>query len=85
VDGAGAAGAHRRQHRAVAFGLAVVFVFLVLAAMYESWLLPLAVVLIAPMSVLAALLGVNTPASTTTSSSRWASWCWSASPRRMRS
>jgi HAE1 family hydrophobic/amphiphilic exporter-1 len=43
----------------IAFGLAVVFVFLVLAAMYESWLLPLAVVLIAPMSVLAALLGVQ--------------------------
>ena len=43
----------------IAFGLAVVFVFLVLAAMYESWLLPLAVVLIAPMSVLAALLGVH--------------------------
>ncbi|MBD0270550.1 MAG: efflux RND transporter permease subunit, partial [Acetobacteraceae bacterium] len=42
----------------IAFGLAVVFVFLVLAAMYESWLLPLAVVLIAPMSVLAALHGV---------------------------
>jgi HAE1 family hydrophobic/amphiphilic exporter-1 len=43
----------------IAFGLAVVFVLLVLAAMYESWTLPLAVVLIAPMSVLAALLGVN--------------------------
>jgi HAE1 family hydrophobic/amphiphilic exporter-1 len=43
----------------IAFGLAVVFVFLVLAAMYESWLLPLAVVLIAPMSVLAALLGIG--------------------------
>ncbi|MDQ1080651.1 efflux RND transporter permease subunit [Pseudoroseomonas cervicalis] len=42
----------------IAFGLAVVFVFLLLAAMYESWLLPLAVVLIAPMSVLAALMGV---------------------------
>ncbi len=42
----------------IAFGLAVIFVFLVLAAMYESWLLPLAVVLIAPMSVLAALQGV---------------------------
>ncbi|KAA2214838.1 efflux RND transporter permease subunit [Teichococcus oryzae] len=42
----------------VAFGLAVVFVFLLLAALYESWLLPLAVVLIAPMSVLAALSGV---------------------------
>ncbi|WP_206929341.1 efflux RND transporter permease subunit [Roseococcus thiosulfatophilus] len=43
----------------IAFGLAVVFVFLVLAAMYESWLLPLAIVLIAPMSVLAALMGVR--------------------------
>jgi HAE1 family hydrophobic/amphiphilic exporter-1 len=43
----------------IAFGLAVMFVLLVLAAMYESWTLPLAVVLIAPMSVLAALLGVN--------------------------
>ncbi|WP_160119523.1 efflux RND transporter permease subunit [Rhodovarius lipocyclicus] len=43
----------------IAFGLAVVFVFLLLAAMYESWLLPLAVVLIAPMSVLAALWGVR--------------------------
>ena len=43
----------------IAFGLAVIFVFLVLAAMYESWLLPLAIVLIAPMSVLAALLGVR--------------------------
>jgi HAE1 family hydrophobic/amphiphilic exporter-1 len=43
----------------IAFAMAVVFVFLVLAAMYESWLLPLAVVLIAPMSVLAALIGVG--------------------------
>ncbi|MBU8539182.1 efflux RND transporter permease subunit [Falsiroseomonas tokyonensis] len=43
----------------IAFGMAVVFVFLVLAAMYESWLLPLAVVMIAPMSVLAALVGVG--------------------------
>jgi HAE1 family hydrophobic/amphiphilic exporter-1 len=42
----------------IAFGLAVVFVFLLLAALYESWLLPLAVVLIAPMSALAALGGV---------------------------
>ncbi len=43
----------------IAFGLAVVFVFLLLAALYESWLLPLAVVLIAPMSVLSALAGVR--------------------------
>jgi hydrophobe/amphiphile efflux-1 (HAE1) family protein len=44
---------------AIAFGLAVVFVFLLLAALYESWLLPLAVVLIVPMCILAAMIGVN--------------------------
>jgi multidrug efflux pump subunit AcrB len=43
----------------VAFTLAVVFVFLVLAALYESWVLPLAVVLIVPMCILAAMIGVN--------------------------
>jgi hydrophobe/amphiphile efflux-1 (HAE1) family protein len=42
----------------IAFGLAVVFVFLLLAALYESWLLPLAVVLIVPMCILAAMVGV---------------------------
>ena len=40
------------------FALSVLFVFLVLAAQYESWSLPLAIVLIVPMSVLSALLGV---------------------------
>jgi HAE1 family hydrophobic/amphiphilic exporter-1 len=40
------------------FALAVVFVFLVLAATYESWSLPLAIILIVPLSVLAALIGV---------------------------
>jgi HAE1 family hydrophobic/amphiphilic exporter-1 len=44
---------------AIAFGLAVVFVFLLLAALYESWLLPLAVVMIVPMCILAAMIGVN--------------------------
>ncbi len=42
----------------VAFGLAVVFVFLLLAAQYESVLLPLAVILIVPMCLLAAISGV---------------------------
>jgi HAE1 family hydrophobic/amphiphilic exporter-1 len=42
----------------VAFGLAVVFVFLLLAAQYESLLLPLAVVLIVPMCLSAAISGV---------------------------
>lgn len=41
------------------FALAVVFVFLVLSALYESWLLPLAVILIVPMCLLTAILGVN--------------------------
>lgn len=41
------------------FALAVVFVFLLLAALYESWLLPLAVILIVPMCLLAAIVGVN--------------------------
>ena len=44
---------------AVVFALAVVFVFLLLAAQYESLLLPLAVILIVPMCLLAAILGVN--------------------------
>ena len=38
-----------------AFGLAVVFVFLVLAAQYESWKLPLAVILVVPMCLLFAV------------------------------
>ena len=40
------------------FALSVLLVFLVLAAQYESWTLPLAIILIVPMSVLSALLGV---------------------------
>jgi HAE1 family hydrophobic/amphiphilic exporter-1 len=41
------------------FGLCVLFVFLALAAQYESWSMPFAIVLIVPMSVLAALGGVS--------------------------
>ncbi|MDQ0467321.1 efflux RND transporter permease subunit [Labrys wisconsinensis] len=40
------------------FALSVLFVFLVLAAQYESWSLPLAIILIVPMAVLSALVGV---------------------------
>jgi multidrug efflux pump len=40
------------------FPLAVVFVFLVLAAQYESWSLPLAVILVVPMCILGSLTGV---------------------------
>ncbi len=40
------------------FGLAVVLVFLVLAAQYESWSLPLAVILVVPMCLLCSIAGV---------------------------
>jgi HAE1 family hydrophobic/amphiphilic exporter-1 len=43
----------------VVFVLAVVFVFLMLAALYESVTLPLAVILIVPMCLLAAVAGIN--------------------------
>jgi multidrug efflux pump len=39
------------------FGLAVLCVFLALAALYESWTLPLAVILVVPLCILGALLG----------------------------
>ncbi len=42
----------------IVFPLCVLLVFLVLAAQYESWTLPLAVILIVPASILCALLGV---------------------------
>jgi len=43
-----------------AFLLAVILVFLVLAAQYESWALPLAVILVVPMCLLCSVIGVIT-------------------------
>ena len=40
------------------FAVAVVLVFLVLAAQYESWALPLAVILVVPMCLLCSIAGV---------------------------
>ncbi|EAQ79736.1 efflux RND transporter permease subunit [Blastopirellula marina] len=40
------------------FPLAVLFVFLTLAAQYESWILPLAIILIVPLCLLFAILGI---------------------------
>ncbi|MGE0372588.1 MAG: efflux RND transporter permease subunit [Gammaproteobacteria bacterium] len=42
----------------VVFPLSVLLVFLVLASLYESWTLPLAVILIVPMCLLFALCGI---------------------------
>ena len=44
---------------ALVFALAVVLVFLVLAAQYESLTLPLAIILIVPMCLLAAMIGIQ--------------------------
>jgi multidrug efflux pump len=41
------------------FPLCVIFVFLVLAAQYESFTLPLAIILIVPMALLAGLVGIH--------------------------
>ncbi len=43
----------------IVFGFAVVMVFLVLAAQYESWSMPLAIILVVPMCLLSAVIGVN--------------------------
>jgi multidrug efflux pump len=43
---------------AVVFPVAILLVFLVLASLYESWTLPLAVILIVPVCLCAALFGV---------------------------
>ncbi len=40
------------------FGLCVLFAYLILAAQYNSWSLPLAVLLIVPLTLLSALVGV---------------------------
>ena len=40
------------------FALAVLFVFLALSALYESWALPAAVILVVPLCLLCSLAGV---------------------------
>jgi multidrug efflux pump len=48
-----------RQNPLSAFVLGAVLVFFVLAGLYESWSLPLAVILVVPMTVFGALVGVT--------------------------
>ena len=57
ISWAGQAFQEKRTGRqsAIAFGLAIVMVFLILAALYERWLLPFAVVFAVPFAVLGAL------------------------------
>ena len=52
------------------FGLAVFLVYQVLAALYESWLLPLAVILVGPLGLLVLSRRATCAGSTTTSTRR---------------
>jgi multidrug efflux pump subunit AcrB len=63
----------------IAFSLAVVFVFLLLAAQYESLLLPLAVILIVPMCLLAAISGVLLRGMDNNILTQGRMWSWSPS------
>jgi multidrug efflux pump len=47
------------QAAILVFALSVTFVFLVLAAQYESWSLPLAVILVVPMCLFCSIAGLN--------------------------
>ncbi|MGY6163936.1 efflux RND transporter permease subunit [Paraburkholderia strydomiana] len=55
--------AHQQKEQTMSpliiFAASALFVFLVLAAQYESWKTPLAIVLIVPMCLLAASIGLN--------------------------
>ena len=60
------------------FLLAVLLVFLVLAAQYESWSLPLAVILVVPMCLLCAITGVIVTKSDINIFTQIGFWCSSA-------
>jgi hydrophobic/amphiphilic exporter-1 (mainly G- bacteria), HAE1 family len=63
--------------------LALVFVFLFLAAQYESWSVPFAVILLAiPLGVFGALLGLLGRGLTNNVYTQIGWFCWSASPPR---
>ena len=58
VDRPHVPGIHRGQQLRVRVPLCVLLVVLVLAALYESWTLPLAIVAIVPMALLSAIVGL---------------------------
>ena len=64
-----------RRDAARSFALSLVFVFLILAALYESWSLPFSVLLSVPVAVFGAFVGLLLRGSTSTSTGRSASSC----------
>ncbi len=65
-----------RNTGAMVFGLSVVFVFLVLAALYESWAFPFAVILVVPVCVACSLAAVwlTDPMSAAQTVAEWNKW-----------
>jgi multidrug efflux pump subunit AcrB len=55
--------------------ICILFVFLVLAALYENWALPLAIILMSPCACSFLWPASLSPVETTTSSRRWALSC----------
>jgi len=70
------------QTAMIIFVFAVVMVFLVLAAQYESWSLPLAVILVVPMCLLSAVIGVNLADMDINIFTQIGFVCWSAWPAK---
>ena len=56
----------------ILMGLSLLVVFLVLAALYESWAIPLSVMLVVPLGMLGAVALVSALGMSTTCTSRWA-------------
>ncbi len=72
----------RAARRGIVLGLAVLFAYLFLVALYESWNIPLPVLLSVSVGVLGAIAAWRSPASPSTSMPRSAWSCWWRSPPR---
>ncbi len=69
--GAVVPGARSRRADAAAVRLSLLIVFLCLAALYESWSIPTAVLMVVPLGILGAMLAHAAAATSATSTSRW--------------